>query len=328
MSSWRELDLRIEREAQQHHGAIRRRTLVALGVSGDAIRARLDDHRLFRTATRGVYAVAALVDAWTPLVVALARSESLAASLEWAAAAYRWDGFDRPPQATPTLVCPWTGRPDLRTARRRDLTTDDLRLVHGIRVPHAAWTLATLSESPHVFADRLEWAVESALREGHVTGDDLWAHLDGLRSTPSTEALRAVLDRRGPDPPATGSLLETLTVQRVLRRHSIAVLGRQVDVYERGRFLGRPDFLLEAWTLLEVDGSQHAGVDHARADRARDLRMRSLGLEVVRVGDTDIDADGILATRLKQLVRHRVALHAEPPPLRRGALYFDERRLA
>jgi very-short-patch-repair endonuclease len=310
--------------ARPHHGAIRRRTLDGLGVSPNSINARLADHRLRRTATWGVYVVSALADAWTPLVITLARCDCLAASHEWAAATYHWDGFDRAPSIPPTAVCPWTTRPTFRPFRRRDLSRRDLCLVRGIRVPRAAWTLATLSESRHVAPDRLEWAVESALREGHATEHGLRTCVDALSPNPAAAALGALLDLRGPDTPATGSLLETLTVQRVLRRHGIAVVARQVDVYAQGRFVGRPDFLLEGWTILEVDGSQHANVDHARADRARDLRMRSLGLEVVRVGDTDIDADGVLATRLKQVIRHRLATRPEPPPLRRGALHFGD----
>jgi len=277
------VDRRIETEAAQHHGAIRRRALDELGVSADAIQARLEDRRLVRTAARGVYVVSALADVWTPLVVTLARSELLAASHEWAAAVYGWDGFDRRPSGEPTVVCPWTSRSGLRPFRRRDLARAQLWVIRGIRVPHPEWTLATLSESRHVSGHRLEWAVESALRAGHTTEQCLRAAAESPVGRPAAEALGAVLDERGGGTPATGSLLETLTVQRVLRRHGIAVVARQVEIYERGRFLGRPDFLLEGWTLLEVDGAQHANLDHARADRARDLRMRSLGLEVVRV---------------------------------------------
>jgi len=318
------VDRRIEAEARHHHGAIRRATLDELGVSTDAMSLRLRDHRLARTTTRGLYVWSALTDAWTPLVITLARWEHLAASHQWSAAAYGWDGFDRAPSVPPTVVCPWTTLPAYRQFRRRDLSRRDLHLVRGIRVPNAEWTLATLSESRHVAPDRLEWAVESALREGHATEQGLRACIDALSPNLAATALGAVLDLRGPDTPPTGSLLETLAVQRVLRRHGIAVVARQVDVYRQSRFVGRPDFLLEGWTILEVDGSQHANVDHARADRARDLRMLSLGLEVVRVGDTDINADGVLATRLKQVIRERLATHPEPPPLRRGALHFGD----
>jgi hypothetical protein len=52
--------------------------------------------------------------------------------------------------------------------------------------------------------------------------------------------------------------------------------------------------------------------------------MRSLGLELVRVGGTDIDADGLLATRLKQVIRQRVATHPEPPPSGGAHLHFND----
>ena len=50
---------------------------------------RLRDHRLARTTTRGLYVWSALTDAWTPLVITLARWEHLAASHQWSAGGLR-----------------------------------------------------------------------------------------------------------------------------------------------------------------------------------------------------------------------------------------------
>ena len=305
------LTARVVAAARLSHGPIRHGRLLDLGVSRDAIAVRIRRRELICTGVRGLYLVPAARDQFTGLAIALARSRLLAASHRLAAAVYRWDGFDRPDDRLlrePPLVCPWTSRIDLRPHRRRDLRSGDLRPVDGLRVPSAAWTLATLEEDPHVDADRLEQAVECALRRRHLAEDELTPRPGSM--------LASVLRARGPGAPPTGSLLETITVQRVLRRFGIEVVARQVEVYGDGVRLGRPDFLLGGWTFLEVDGIQHDGDAHRAADRAQDLRIESLGPTVVRVGHEEIGAPGLLARRLHTIVERGERAHLEgPPPL-------------
>ena len=304
---------RIRAIAARSHAVVRTNDLLAAGLDAGTIRRQVGT-TLRTTARRGVFLVPECADAWTPAALALTLSTTLALSARAAAAAYRWDGFDRPDSRLleePPLVCPWTSRADLRPYRRRDLSIRDLWVVDGLRVPRPAWLLATLGADPHVNLDRLELAVECALRRGGTHERDLWHE---AREPNRDRMLATVLERRGHGSPPTGSLLETLTVQRVLRPFGIEVLARQVEVIAGGQFVGRPDFLLAGWTVLEVDGGQHLGDEHRRADRARDLRMGTAGLMVIRIGPEQVDQPAVLASRLGAAVSARAAAATPAPP--------------
>ncbi|HEY2427607.1 MAG TPA: hypothetical protein VGI06_01660 [Acidimicrobiales bacterium] len=315
---------RIFEAAVPAHGVLSRAALTALGVSKRAITARLRTWELTRCDVFGLFVVPAARDEFTTLAIALARSKLLVASHRLAAAVYGWDGFDRPDDRLlrdPPLVCPWTSRRELRPYRRHDLSPGELRRVNGLRVPSAAWTLSILEEASHVSADRLEQAVESALRRRHVGEDELWP-----RARPM---LAGVLAARGRGAAPTGSLLETLTVQRVLRPFGVVEVARQVEVFGDGVRLGRPDFLLDGWTFLEVDGGQHDEAAHRASDRARDLRIEALGPAVVRVGPQEIAEPGVLARRLLTIIeRGRRAHSGAPPPLEGNRLELSLRSTA
>jgi hypothetical protein len=106
-----------------------------------------------------------------------------------------------------------------------------------------------------------------------VTEAELWTQ----------SSLHPLLHQRGVGARPTGSWLETKALQRVLRPAGLRVLGRQVEVYQGGYFHGRPDFLLEGWVLLVVDGADNATWARSRSDNDRDLRMGGLGLFVARL---------------------------------------------
>jgi len=277
---------------------------------------------LRRTALRGIYLVPDLTDEWTPLVLATAPSALLAVSGQVAAAIYGWDGFDRLAasiRAKPDLVTPWTRRPSLVPYRQLGLRPEDLRVVDGIRVAPPMWTLGEISQIKGLKSDRLEQAVECALRRKHVTEDELWAW---AAAHPEGALLAEVLALRGRGTPPTGSLLETLALQRVLRFHAIEVVGRQVDVFENGEFVCRQDFLLDGWTFFEVDGSQHDRPSHRDSDRKRDLKLKGYGLEVARASRQEVAEDGILAARLRRVVQQGCKAHVgEPVPLDHNTIH-------
>jgi hypothetical protein len=295
----------VQRVARPAHAIVRTGQLRAERIDPETVRSMVGA-TLQQTSLRGVYLVPACTDAWTPAARAIAGSSMLALGGRAAAAVYGWDGFERPDDrllAEPPVVCPWTSRAELRAYRRRDLGRRDLRVVDGLRVAGPEWLLGHLEEDRYVDADRLEQAVECALRQGWVTEGTLRA----TAAARPASMLACVLGRRGPGAPPTGSLLETLTVQRVLRPFGIEVIARQVEVYAGREFVARPDFLLGGWTVLEVDGGQHLSDEHRRADRRRDLRLGSAGLLVIRVGPEEVASPQILATRLSDTVRSRTA---------------------
>lgn len=314
-----EVTERVRAAAVHWHGTIPRRTLDDLGVSDEAIRTRLASGELVRTG-RGLYVVPAAADEWTELVVRLAGSTLLAASHRVAAAIWGWDGFDRLPRPLlrdPEIVTPWTSRHTLRAHRRRDLGRADLVTRSPFRVTSPVWTLGTLGEVAIVDQDRLEQAVECALRQKHVTEADLWRWV-ATHTGPAAELLQAVLRLRGRGTPATGSLLETLALQRVLRPHGIDVLGRQVDVWVGDQWLCRPDFLLDGWTFLELDGSRHRDPHRVGRDKEQDRRLGALGLRVLRAEWSQVTASrgtaGVLATQIHQWMEDGRAAHPEGRP--------------
>jgi len=102
------------------------------------------------------------------------------------------------------------------------------------------------------------------------------------------------------------------------------VLGRQVEIYEGPVWHGRPDFLLPGWTILEVDGSQHADVIHKRRDNDRDLRLAGLGLSVVRLDRVQVVTAPANSYRrlLRVIAEGRRSHGGNEPPLTGGSLRF------
>jgi very-short-patch-repair endonuclease len=192
-------------------------------------------------------------------------------------------------------------------------------MVGAVRVTSPLWTLRTLGEVADVTT--VELAVESALRLRQVGDDDLW-RLAG--EGPGTRALEWVLRTRGRGSRPTGSWLETRALQLVLRPAGIEVVARQVDIYEGDFWHARPDFLLPGWTILEVDGRQHADVVQKRHDNDRDLRLCGLGLRVVRLDAVQIrEARTHAGRRLQRVIDEGRRAHAgAPPPLVGGCLRF------
>lgn len=160
-----------------------------------------------------------------------------------------------------------------------DLGTRGARLVSGGRS-------ATLDP-----ADRVELAVESAIRRGFV--DDA-----GLRSMLARTAaqrsgwtvLAEVLERRSVGAPATGSYLETRGIQ-VLRAGGIPDGIRQAAILERGVVVARVDLLLAGRVVVEFDGRAHH--DRTPADMVRDrrrwTRLTALGLLIAVFTTEDVE---------------------------------------
>lgn len=50
-------------------------------------------------------------------------------------------------------------------------------------------------------------------------------------------------------------------------------------------------YIAEARTVIELDGSQHYETDGKRADEVRDAYLRSLGLNVLRYANSDVNSN-------------------------------------
>jgi very-short-patch-repair endonuclease len=113
--------------------------------------------------------------------------------------------------------------------------------------------------------------VDSALRRGHLTTDDLEEMLDRL---PRNDRRRSLLSMADPE---CGSPLET--VGRVdLRDEGFAPLTQQVL-----EPAGRVDFLIAGWLIVELDGYEtHATIGQFREDRRRSAELARHGMVCLR----------------------------------------------
>ncbi|MDQ6909822.1 MAG: DUF559 domain-containing protein [Actinomycetota bacterium] len=147
---------------------------------------------------------------------------------------------------------------DGRPVRRRDLSSDRLTVVEGIRCTNGLQTLVDIA--PTVTDAIWEQALESALRKRLVSIAQIEDSLPALGRSrvPGTTRIRRVLALRPEGARPTESLLETLMIQLIrdvprlpdpVRQHEIRV----------GAFTFRLDISwLDLGLFLELDGQHHA----------------------------------------------------------------------
>jgi len=145
--------------------------------------------------------------------------------------------------------------------RRRRLPDDQIVVVAGIRCANGLMTLIDLASV--LDDDTWEQALESALRKGLVTIEDIDAVLPDLarQRTPGVGRIRRVLAKRPKGAKATGSYLETLMVQVARTVPGLPDPERQYLVEnEHGDFVAFVDL---AWPPIgfftELDGRGHEG---------------------------------------------------------------------
>ena len=136
---------------------------------------------------------------------------------------------------------------------------DELTVVEGVRCANGLLTLVDLAAT--LDDDTWEQALESALRKGLTTVDELESALPDLGGArvPGTSRMRRVLARRPPGAPPTESLLETLLLQLARTVPALGELDRQVEVFdEHGLFVARVDLAkVELGVFFELDGQHH-----------------------------------------------------------------------
>jgi hypothetical protein len=166
---------------------------------------------------------------------------------------------------------------------------DDLEVVErgGVRVTSVAQTLADLGSI--LDADRVERAMESALRMDLIGEIALRQFADPASGRPGAPTLRAVLLRRPLGARPTESDAETLCLQ-AYRKGGVPEPTRQFDVYDGDIFVGRVDFhWWPIWFGAEVDGlGSHATHDALQYDLTRANNIGDAGHLIRRFTYWDI----------------------------------------
>jgi len=293
----KELPAELLKLAASRHGCVTARELRDLAVTRGLQGRRVANGNLVPM-TRGVVAVAELIDPWTPVAAWQLAYPTLVAERRTSAAIWGLAGAAEAGIVDLDLVAPTSRRVERRGApsfRVFALPDKAVTETQGLRVTTVTWTLGELGAAPDVDADRVELALESALHARLTTEGQLRKVLE-YRSGPQwpgTDVLAAALARRQPGAPPTESYAETRFLQRIVRPLELEDPERQVPFGSAGqRRLYRADFVFRRRGALnvEIDGrGQHGDATAHDHDTLRDHVARVNGLQVVRFSAWRID---------------------------------------
>lgn len=289
----------------RQQGLATSRQVVEGGGSTSALSRAVKEERVVRVAPH-VYSVAPL-PAWPRFVVTesgvaeahVARVRAALLSLGPAAAARRrtsaalrgW-GMLREPVATVEVAVPHGARGRSshwwQTRQVRDLVSDAVP-VGGARALPATPALTTaldcLLELPALEAVVV---VDSALRAGDVTLDELRALLDTVPGVAGAAKARRALGLCDPD---SGSVLESVLRVRLVRAGVVGFATQGVIRSREGRRLLRVDFLFEeACLVVETDGARWH--PDGRLDRSTDNLLAAAGWRVMRFTWAEVVHEG------------------------------------
>jgi very-short-patch-repair endonuclease len=263
--------------AAARHRVVARRHLVAAGVGEDAIRHRLENHRLYRV-HRGVYAVGTpdldRLGRWIAAVLACGDG----AVLSHRSAAALW-GLLNPRAGPIEVTVPGRSsyrRPGIRVHATRSLPRADVSQTRGIPCTSVERTIIDIAGGPAAEAER---AVEQAFALRLLGRNRMAAALARANGRRGVGGLRRLLGRLLDDLPLTRSELE----RRFLKL--VAGAGLAAPVVNRHRATHRVDF---AWPdrrlVVETDGrATHDNPYAFHHDRARDLDLEPAGWHVLRL---------------------------------------------
>jgi len=179
---------------------------------------------------------------------------------------------------------------------RSALEPEDVCELRGLRLTTAArafaeTTCTTSYEVGVVLAD-------AALRAGLVTRDQLIETAHRLRFRPGSPAARAAAEFADGRSESVGeSRLRVLMADKGLPEPELQVEIRDAA----GRLLGRVDFLLAKWLIVEFDGAlKYESPKDVVAEKWREDRIREQGYAFIRVGWPDLDLPVATGRRLHQ----------------------------
>jgi len=277
---------RLAAVVRRQHGVFSRRQALEVGFTASQIQQRLGINE-WRRIEPGVYRITTHGRSWHQDVMArvLWAGNGAVASHRTAGVLWKLDGFDRGPVEISVPRSRQSGR---GVHRKTDLAKADTTWSDGIPVTTPARTLIDLASV--VSAGRVEAAMESALRSGLTSVDQIQRRLDRLsrRGRRGLAVMRALLAQRQARPP-TDSLLETRFLQ-ALRHADLPEPVRQHRVYVGGRLIARVDLAYpERRLFIELDGwTTHSALESFVADRRRQNRLVALGWQPLRFTWEDV----------------------------------------
>ena len=284
---------RVAALAERQHGVVTRVQLIAIGLSDDGIRRRVDDGRLHRV-HQGVYAVGRPSLAREGRFIAAVVSCGPAAALSHFAAAVLW-GLIRERGPRIDVTVPGSGGRRRRGAviiHRSPLPAADITHRDGIRVTTPARTLIDLAD---VLPRR---RLERALDEAAYLRLDL-APVSPRPGRRGAGVLAQVIAMHAPGSTRTRSELEERMLSLCDRFRlptpevNTTVQGHEVD------FLWRDSRL-----IVEVDGWAAHGTRSAfEHDRRRDADLLAAGWRVLRISWERLRSEPLwLAQRLAEVL--------------------------
>lgn len=270
----------LARWLRRHHGVITADEAVRLGITYGALRELVGKGRL-RRIYQGVYAEtpSRTIPALAASAAALAAAGHTAA-LSHRSGAWVWGLLQQPPVKVDLLV-PAGSRSRLAGAvihRTHTpfvvLTRQDLRVTDPVR---------TMIDVAATTPGHLASVVDRGLANGLVHIGQLQAATGpGLEHRPRGVAvLRAHLHERGHLGAPQPSVLESLMMRQVFRRHHLPAPQTEVTAGWFGQY--RIDFAYPRLMLaIEVDGYVwHSSQAHMEADNARRNHLKTLGWHVL-----------------------------------------------
>lgn len=260
--------------AARQHGVVEWEQLRGLGLSGGAIRHRVERGRLHPVA-RGVYAVGRpSLDRHGEWMAAVLSSGSTAVLSHWSAAALWGFGTERGRVDISVLSHSHRENPGIRMHRRPSLRESDLSECNGI--PVTSPIRALIDIAAYLNPASIERAVNEADRLDLVHLEDLRTALDSYRGQRGVARLRKVLDR------ATFRLTDSELERRFLRL--VADVGLTPPLTRRYVNGFRVDFYWpDLRFVVETDGLRYHRTPAQQArDRLRDQAHTVAGLTPLR----------------------------------------------
>lgn len=278
------VDEALARFAAANHGVFLGSEAVALGITPQGLSRRCAKG-VIRRLHSGVYAMTSTPPSRMQMLVGACRwgGPGTAASHRTAAALWQLDGFD----LHQIEICtPRHLKSERVTARTVRLLLHDITTIDGVPVTKIERTLVHLAAV--VDADRLEDALDSALRRRLTTVAKLRLRVAAENGCKGVATLRALLNERDDKGRPSASRFET-RLNRLLLRSGLPAL-REFTIWNGGEFVARVDFSLpEGKVIIEADGFRwHSGRRAWQRDRDRRNQLTAMGWRVIQATWDDL----------------------------------------
>jgi very-short-patch-repair endonuclease len=277
---------KISQLAEQQQGSATRRQLLALGVSADSIRRRLEAGEwIVRYA--GVYAIGHRSPGPIPVAAAAVLACGDDAVLSHDSAAALW-GFGRWPTRQEVIAPHQRRRKGIVSHRSTTLTPDDVTVHYGISVTTPARTICDIA--PRRTDDQLLEVVDDARASGYLGPTALEELIDRC------PRLSRLVD---PDSGPTKSKLER-AFKRFAKKYDLPPY--RLNVWLHGYEV---DVVFDAEKLIvELDGwIFHRGRKSHDANRERDTHLKDHGYDTIRITSKRLGERE--AARLHRILRNQ-----------------------